>query len=376
MAGHPAALIVGVEAVDGNVACAVVNAVDARVLARRQVASVLTWDISALSHADTASASILAVVTECLAGVPSAQGGWAGVIAICVATTAVDLGGEEAEAALRAAFRTRLPDAVKVLVYNSGAAALASGTGGPLLGCALVAGIESSRAYGAMSDRRTAAASGWGPVFSDGGCAYDLGMRALSAVSRAQDGRGADTLLVNAVCRHLGVQRTEELIRWARNHATIPARVSGVAGLAGVVLDCASRGDTVADALLRHATGELLRAAKAVATKLGLDRSRQPFNLVLTGPMLKDGTLFMQYLLEVLKDGLPNADVIYPQGDGAEAAAWLALYLLDPQRPMPQLRRGLSGQSPGPAAKRRRPPSPFRRSTSAPAPRQLCGPPA
>lgn len=36
------------------------------------------------------------------------------------------------------------------------------------------------------------------------------------------------------------------------------------------------------------------------------------------GPMLSDGSVFMQYLLDVLKDGLPTADVIYPQADGAE----------------------------------------------------------
>ncbi|KXZ48376.1 hypothetical protein GPECTOR_28g783 [Gonium pectorale] len=229
----------------------------------------------------------------------------------------------------------------QVLVYNSSAIALVSGTGGPLLGCVLVAGTDSSRAYGAVADRRTASASGLGPAFSDGGSAYDLGLRALSAVSRAQDGRGADTLLVNAVYRHLGLQRKEDLIRWALGQHTVPARVAGVAGLARVVLDCASRGDPVAEALLRHAVGELLRSVKAVATRLGLDRSRQPFHLVLAGPMLAESSLFVQFLLEVLRDGVPGADVLYPLGHPAEAAGWLALWLLDPQRRMPPLRRTL-----------------------------------
>lgn len=56
-----------------------------------------------------------------------------------------------------------------------------------------------------------------------------------------------------------------------------------MASLAGVVLDCAARGDPVCDAILKHAVGELMRSAKAVAVKLGLDRARQPFSLVLAG---------------------------------------------------------------------------------------------
>lgn len=100
-----------------------------------------------------------------------------------------------------------------MVVQSSAAVALSSGTGGPLVGCVLMAGLETSKAFGTMADRRSAAASGWGPVFMDGGCAYDLGVRALGAVSRAHDGRGADTLLVNAIKQQLGAQQAEDLIR-------------------------------------------------------------------------------------------------------------------------------------------------------------------
>ncbi|GIL76144.1 hypothetical protein Vretimale_5717 [Volvox reticuliferus] len=334
-------VVVGVEAVSGSIACVAIDA-DRNVLGRHTCQTQQQWDLMTAAQADAAAIelhSALNALFALTASQPTANL-WQSIEAVCIGTTAADL-GEESESNIRTAVRRLLPSSVQVLVYNSAAIALVSGTGGPLLGCVLVAGIDSSRAYGAVADRRTAAASGWGPVFSDGGCAYDIGLRVLSAISRAQDGRGADTLLVNAVYRHLGAQRAEDLIRWARSHQSIHQRVSGVASLARLVLDCASRGDSVADALLRHAVGELLRAIKAVVAKLGLDRSRQPFNLVLAGPMLSDGTLFMQYLLEALKDGVPTADVIYPLGDAAEAAAWLALWLLNPRNPTPPLRRGL-----------------------------------
>ncbi|GLC43582.1 hypothetical protein PLESTM_001492300 [Pleodorina starrii] len=335
-----AGVVVGVEAVPGSISCVAVD-IDRNVLGRHTSVTQQPWDLLTAAQADVAAIELHAALNALIALIAQPPVNlWPSVAAVCIGTTAADL-GEESESNIRSAVRRLLPASAQVLVYNSAAIALVSGTGGPLLGCVLVAGVDSSRAYGAVADRRTAAASGWGPVFSDGGCAYDVGLRALSAVSRAQDGRGADTLLVNAVYRHLGAHRAEDLIRWARSHTSIHQRVSGVASLARLVLDCASRGDSVADALLRHAVGELLRAIKAVVVKLGLDRSRQPFNLVLAGPMLSDGTLFMQYLLEVLKDGVPTADVVYPLGDGAEAAAWLALWLMNPQRPSPPLRRGL-----------------------------------
>jgi hypothetical protein len=42
-----------------------------------------------------------------------------------------------------------------------------------------------------------AKAAGWGPAFMDGGSGYDLANRALSAMCKAHDGRGATTLLVD-----------------------------------------------------------------------------------------------------------------------------------------------------------------------------------
>ncbi|KAG2449824.1 hypothetical protein HYH02_005347 [Chlamydomonas schloesseri] len=344
-------MIIGAQASPDGLSLAILDD-NRRVLARSRFDSSLAWDIN--TNVDAAAAEIVSAVKTCCSalssGVEAREDPWLSISILCVGTTALDHGGAEAEAAFRSALQKLLPPGLQLMVYHSAAVALASGTGGPLVGCVLLVGQDTSRAYGAVADRRTASSSGWGPVFSDGGCAYalaslrlgpilllvvllvvlvnaDVGMRALAAVSRAQDGRGADTLLVSAV--------------WARGHSSIHSRVAGVASLAPVVLECAARGDTVADALLRHAVGELLRAVKSVAGRLGLDKSRLPFNLVLAGPMLSEGSLFMQYLLDVLKDGVPTADVIYPQGDGAEAAAWLALWLLNPQLPLPPVRRGL-----------------------------------
>ena len=50
----------------------------------------------------------------------------------------------------------------------------------------------------------------------DGGSGYDIGSRALSAVSKSHDGRGSETILVEAVTHHLGVKKPEDLLRCMR----------------------------------------------------------------------------------------------------------------------------------------------------------------
>lgn len=56
-----------------------------------------------------------------------------------------------------------------------------------------------------------------------------------------------------------------------------------IAALAPIVIECAAQGDAVADTILKHGVGELFRSVKAVTTKLDLERSGQPFRLVLAG---------------------------------------------------------------------------------------------
>lgn len=68
-------------------------------------------------------------------------------------------------------------------------------------------------AYGIIQGTRDAQASGWGHLFQDGGSSYDLACRALLAVSKAVDGRGAATALVDAILEHLQLQQPQDIIR-------------------------------------------------------------------------------------------------------------------------------------------------------------------
>lgn len=149
--------------------------------------------------------------------------------------------------------------------------------------------------------------------------AYDTGLRALGAISKAHDGRGARTALTTAMTSHLRIQRPEDLVRWAYAEAPSAADLrTRIASLAPVVVGCASTGDAVADTILRHGVGELYRSVAAVAASLGLNApaaaspasggarqrqlpQRRAFPLVLAGSMLAQGSLLAQYLIETIR---------------------------------------------------------------------------
>lgn len=108
---------------------------------------------------------------------------------------------------------------------------------------------------------------------------------------------------------------THHAHRWAAGH-DLAQRVAEVSGLAGVVIDVASRGDAVADTILKHGVGELFRSAKAVSTKLGLERSRQPYKLVLAGAVRGCGAVRWAAM------GCSVSDVLMHLAPVAEERRW------------------------------------------------------
>lgn len=94
-------------------------------------------------------------------------------------------------------------------------------------------------AFGILNGRDQARAGGWGPMFMDGGSAHDIGMRALGAVSKSHDGRGAPTILSAFLQKYLQLKGPEDLLCWAYANQ---GRWERLALLAPIVVDCAFRG--------------------------------------------------------------------------------------------------------------------------------------
>ncbi|KAK9696965.1 hypothetical protein RND81_08G006900 [Saponaria officinalis] len=109
---------------------------------------------------------------------------------------------------------------VKLYVYNDAVAALASGTMGKLHGCVLISGTGSI-SYGISEDGMEARAGGGGPVLGDWGSGYGIAAQALTAVLKAHDGRGPETMLTDSILHTLGLSSPDELIGYLSSNVSI-----------------------------------------------------------------------------------------------------------------------------------------------------------
>ncbi|XP_037493380.1 N-acetyl-D-glucosamine kinase, partial [Jatropha curcas] len=138
--------------------------------------------------------------------------------------------------------RKIFPGHVKLYVHNDALAALASGTMGKLHGCVLIAGTGCI-SYGIAQDGREARASGAGPVLGDWGSGYGIAAQALTAIIRAHDGRGPQTMLTDKILKALDLSSPDELIGWTYADPSW----ARIAALVPVIVSCAEAGDEEAN---------------------------------------------------------------------------------------------------------------------------------
>jgi glucosamine kinase len=126
---------------------------------------------------------------------------------------------------------------------------------------------------------------GWGERLGDEGSGFAIGMAALRAVVRAEDGRGPGTVLRELLLSALSLGSVDGLVPWAA-----VATKADVAALVPLVSRAASAGDAVASDILTQAVGELSAHVAAAVERGG--PWPQPPELVLWGGLLgKDGAL-------------------------------------------------------------------------------------
>ncbi|KAK2967699.1 hypothetical protein RJ640_017997, partial [Escallonia rubra] len=194
--------------------------------------------------------------------------------------------------------RETFPSHVKLYVQNDAVAALAS-TG--------------SISYGFTEDGREARAAGGGPVLGDWGSGYGIAAQALTAVVRAHDGRGLQTMLTNSILKSIGLSSPDELIGWTYADPSW----ARIAALVPVVVSCAEAGDQIASGILNAAVEELALTVKAVVRRLGLggEAGNGPFPIVMVGGVLEadKGWDIGKELIDCILKDYPRACPIRPK---------------------------------------------------------------
>ncbi len=143
---------------------------------------------------------------------------------------------------------------------------------------------------------------GHGYLLGDEGGAFWIGRRALGAVLRVGEGRGADADDV-VVLSAAAERRFGSLDGLATRLHSADRPVHAIASFARDVLDAAGAGDPVALGILGEAVGELLALARAGAQWAGAGQT--PVPLALGGRLLAEGTP----LRRLLDAGLAQSDL-------------------------------------------------------------------
>jgi N-acetylglucosamine kinase-like BadF-type ATPase len=217
-----------------------------------------------------------------------------------------------------------------------------------------------SLARGWSTDGRTASAGGWGTTLGDEGSGYWIGMRAMSAVLQACDGRIAETVLSSAALEHFGLadeldlvfRATQGLVRpetdgaigvgpdsgaedalgdsadgGLRFRRRLPPRAmtrDEVASLCPVVARAARRRDSAAVNILNEAGVELGRLGTAVIRRLGMEQDA--FAAVPFGGVFRIGEPVLGSFRETILAAAPDATVVLPRFEPVVGAVLLALH--------------------------------------------------
>jgi N-acetylglucosamine kinase len=214
---------------------------------------------------------------------------------------------------------TDLQPQVHVEVVHDSTIALVGGTDGKRVGVVIIAGTGSI-AVGYHPSGRIARASGWGHLLGDEGSGHFIALRGLNAATRAHDGRGPMTILIDRLPKAVNVPTLEDLAnRIYLEGWTAPE----LAALAPVVLKAAEEGDEQAAAIVNEAGTELALAARVVIEDLGMEK--ETFEVVLSGGIFKGSPRMVEIIQQELGNVFPLADVILPRREPVIGAGLIAL---------------------------------------------------
>ncbi|WP_276256059.1 BadF/BadG/BcrA/BcrD ATPase family protein [Halomontanus rarus] len=133
-------------------------------------------------------------------------------------------------------------------------------------GVVVIAGTG-AMAFGRTDTGERGRSSGWGWLFGDEGSGFDAARLGLRAASKAYDGRGEPTDLVDAACTHFGLESFDDVFTDVLDEI---GHAKDIASFAQPVAETAAAGDAVATRIVDEAADELVDAAGAVVEKLDL----------------------------------------------------------------------------------------------------------
>jgi N-acetylglucosamine kinase-like BadF-type ATPase len=163
-------------------------------------------------------------------------------------------------------------------------------------------------------------AGGWGPVLSDQGSGHRIGVQALRALCLARDG-GTSTDLLPAILGFWKLGSFYDLVAFA--NASPPPDFSQ---LVKVVVQCADRGDRVAQAVLEQQGGELADLVCLLIPRIqqSVDDSSFMPGLAFAGSIMEKVHRVRQSLIDAVHEHYPAVIAMAGVVDPLQGAIWHA----------------------------------------------------
>jgi N-acetylglucosamine kinase-like BadF-type ATPase len=231
------------------------------------------------------------------AGLPPRNGSKAGVAAVFMA--GADLPAEEraladAVAARGWAEQNHVANDVFAVLW----AATTSGFG---VAVTVGAGVN---CVGTSPSGRRAWFPALGDITGDWGGGPDIGMAALGAGVRSEDGRGPATTLAGAVAAYFGYSKALDVAVAIHQGRLAAARLIE---LPPIVVSAAEAGDAEALAIMRHQGSEVTRLAIAALHQLEMEDS--PVQVVLGGSVLTSSrSILLDFIADSIRAEAPKAE--------------------------------------------------------------------
>jgi glucosamine kinase len=181
------------------------------------------------------------------------------------------------------------------------------------VGCILIAGTGSIL-FGKDENGVIHRVGGFGRLIGDEGSGYSIGRKALTAVSKASDGRGEETLISELLDAKMNSNTSKNIISKVYNENL------DVASVARIVIEAAEEGDPIADDILDEEADELVLHIRSLITKIHTDK----LSVAFSGSLIDNKNFYSDLLKNKIKSTLPNVKIIKPANPPVSGAILFA----------------------------------------------------
>jgi len=164
-------------------------------------------------------------------------------------------------------------------------------------------------AYARRAGAEGIVGGGWGYLLGDEGSGFWIGMQAIKASIRVEDGKGTPTAMTRQVMAQLGVQDMRQAA--ARIYDGSLTRPE-IARLAPVILVASDQGDADAFAIVQQAARELFALALATARRANFTHPEDKVIVAAGGIMYPESAVLREFA-RLVSQGLPDYTLVTPR---------------------------------------------------------------